>query len=226
MPEAIMVRTLQPGDVQQATRVFSEGMRTTITSGCRASRSFLALCAVVGAFAMGIASFWTHIGSLIAGCALPALIYTLLPPRVAQNYVNDCCMGDMRDPMQHYVHQDRSNFWVAISGDEVVGCVAVELPASCDASAPWDAASGEAELRRMSVAAGWQGRGISRMLFEELQQFCRQKGFRRIVLSTSSMQTTAVKLYPRLGFSVVKQACVPSVWFPLATVSYFSKDLS
>ena len=88
-----------------------------------------------------------------------------------------------------------------------------------------DTEGGEAELRRMSVAATHRGRGVSQMLLAELQHFCIAQGYKRIVLSTSSMQMTEVRAYPQLGFRQVKETNLPSDVLPLVQIHYFARDL-
>jgi GNAT superfamily N-acetyltransferase len=76
----------------------------------------------------------------------------------------------------------------------------------------------------MSVAVTHRGQGVSKLLMGAVVQFAAQGGFRRVVLSTSSMQATAVKAYPRMGFNLVKTAYMPGPWLPLVGVHYFVRD--
>ena len=80
--------------------------------------------------------------------------------------------------------------------------------------------AGDAELRRMSVSPTAQGKGVGKALFNTLRRHCLEQNqggghlvragegteqvYRRVVLSTSEMQTSACfGLYPRLGFDEV-----------------------
>ncbi len=60
---------------------------------------------------------------------------------------------------------------------------------------------GDAEMKRMNILNKYQGKGLSKILFEVIKQHCRERGFKRLVLSTSSLNYVACKyLYPKLGF--------------------------
>ena len=110
----------------------------------------------------------------------------------------------MLDPMARYRSKRGSGFWVAVSGSgEVIGTVALE-PANEIAEHGWTWVYGDGELRRMSVSSQWRGRGVAKALFAALLDEARQHDYRRIVLSTSSLQAQASAItYPRLGFTLV-----------------------
>ena len=137
----------------------------------------------------------------------------------------------MLDPYEHYLcggngfEKGQSCFWVAVDGTTVVGCVAVEPPAGKDPKAPWiigkqggqsddDGGAKEAELRRMSVAPSHRGRGVAKALIRTLMAFCREKDCSRVVLSTSSNQMAAIKMYPKLGFRQVKLVFIDIINLP------------
>ena len=78
----------------------------------------------------------------------------------------------------------------------------------------------------MSVVPSHRGRGISKQLFGALWDHAVESDeFSRVVLSTSEMQASACKLYPRLGFQVVKAVSLPFPALPLIKVIYFSKAI-
>ena len=75
------------------------------------------------------------------------------------------------------------------------------------ASTGWSWSDGDGELRRMSVARAARGRGVAQQLFSALRAHCEERGFKRVVLSTSTMQTDACeRLYPKLGFETLHVA--------------------
>jgi len=163
---------------------------------------------------------------LMAFLAASSVVIYWVPKVSAAGYVEWSLKQDMRDPFEHYLcggngsKKGASCFWVALEGDTVIGCVAVEPPAGKDPKAPWialqhrqhgeqsDDGVKEAELRRMSVAASHRGRGVAKALIATLMAFCRQQGYSRVVLSTSSNQRAALQMYPKLGFRLVKQAFI------------------
>jgi GNAT superfamily N-acetyltransferase len=161
--------------------------------------------------------------------ALILLVYVVMPRKAAFDYINKSLSTDMADPIRHYVQPARNGFWVATTtvacsrGDaetdsatespgiqsSIVGTVAVEAadPSKEELGFRWQ--PGDAELRRMSVCRRAQGQGIAQRLFRELQTHAVSQGYRRIVLSTSTMQEDACRrLYPRLGFELVHRAPV------------------
>jgi GNAT superfamily N-acetyltransferase len=96
---------------------------------------------------------------------------------------------DLRDIEASYLGEG-SNFWVAELPDgELIGITAIERK---------DAKTGR--LRRMRVTRSWRKRGVARDLLETAVSFCREQGYTRVVLDSTSQQTDAHRLYERYGF--------------------------
>jgi ribosomal protein S18 acetylase RimI-like enzyme len=57
-----------------------------------------------------------------------------------------------------------------------------------------------ARLRRFRVRRAWRRRGIATMLLRRAEDFCRERGYRRITLSTSHRQPAAQALYRKHGY--------------------------
>lgn len=104
----------------------------------------------------------------------------------------------------------RSNFWVAEVDGEIIATTAVR---AIDEET--------VELKRMRVAGAWRRRGIGRRLLELAEAFCRQEGYRRIVLDTTEAMVPAQTLYTRHGFTFQREACVSGL-----RILYFAKELS
>lgn len=81
---------------------------------------------------------------------------------------------------------------LAWDGDHAIGTVA---------SHRFDAES--TEMKRMFVEPRAQGRGVGRMLAEEIVARARAAGYRRMLLDTSPGQDAAIALYRSLGFESV-----------------------
>lgn len=81
---------------------------------------------------------------------------------------------------------------LAWDGDEAIGTVA---------SHRFDPES--SEMKRMFVEPRAQGRGIGRLLGEEIVSRARSAGYRRMLLDTSPGQDAAIALYLSLGFESV-----------------------
>jgi ribosomal protein S18 acetylase RimI-like enzyme len=62
-----------------------------------------------------------------------------------------------------------------------------------------------AELRRMAVQKAQRRKGIARELLATAEAFSRDRGYRRIVLSTSELQVAARRLYESSGYRLVRE---------------------
>lgn len=62
---------------------------------------------------------------------------------------------------------------------------------------------GLAELKRMYVASGFRGRGLSRVLLAALEDSARATGVTRLRLETGSRQPEAISLYETSGYARV-----------------------
>lgn len=60
---------------------------------------------------------------------------------------------------------------------------------------------GLAELKRMYVASGFRGRGLSRILLAALEDSARSAGVTRLRLETGHRQPEAIRLYETSGYS-------------------------
>ena len=60
-----------------------------------------------------------------------------------------------------------------------------------------------AELKRMWLLEGYHGQGIGYRLLLALIDFARQKGYRRMVLTTGDIQERAIQFYRRVGFEPI-----------------------
>jgi len=56
------------------------------------------------------------------------------------------------------------------------------------------------EIKRMYVRPGARGKGISRMILTELENWAKSLGFRYVVLETGTKQQEALGLYNRAGY--------------------------
>lgn len=63
-------------------------------------------------------------------------------------------------------------------------------------------AEGEAEIVRMSVAAGLRRRGIGRLILTRLIAAARQAGIRRVILETTADWKEVVDFYLQAGFRI------------------------
>ena len=148
--------------------------------------------------------------------------------------------GDMYDIFNSYMAEGDSNdtsdaissgdggkckhFWVAVNEDgKVLGCVGVIMSTynSTD-TAIYESANGSGddltphnvcELVRMSVSEDARGLGVGTKLYRVLEDFVREKGMKRIVLSTLEDMLLAVGLYKKLGFRLLMKSDVDMDFF-------------
>ena len=83
--------------------------------------------------------------------------------------------------------------FLAFFGNEAVGCVCMK--AYSDTTA---------EMKRFFVREGFRGRGIARGLFEMLEAFARERGYKRLILETDEMLSAAVRFYRKAGFEMIE----------------------
>ena len=112
-----------------------------------------------------------------------------------RRYIARALKDDLADIPAHYLSHSRGNFWVAEFENSVVGIVGIQPTGEKE----------EAELRRMSVSSTVLRQGIGRRLLETTEDFCREKGYSRIGLSTVGILQPALAMYRRHGYTTVKE---------------------
>ena len=61
-------------------------------------------------------------------------------------------------------------------------------------------------LRRMRVTAAWRRKGVATDLLNTVEEFCREQGYKRLILDTTEQQTAAHRLYEEDGFCARRRA--------------------
>jgi putative acetyltransferase len=123
--------------------------------------------------------------------------------------------GDMYNIYESFMSSSPSEakgFYIAIDDrDRVVGHVGI-IPSTYAARHAYiyDEALGLApenvcELVRMGVHEDTRGKGVGRLLCEQVETFARSKGMKRIALSTLSEMDLALGLYSKCGYSLVRE---------------------
>lgn len=127
-------------------------------------------------------------------------MWELAPPELAtqfQSYVERAIREELGRVEEYYFGREGQCFWVAQEGElggRVVAMAGIERRAQ-DAG----------ELRRMAVEKAHRRRGIGRELLATAEAFCRECGYRRVVLSTSELQVAARRLYESSGYRLVRE---------------------
>ena len=103
------------------------------------------------------------------------------------------------DPHDDIAPTAADSAWVLVRDDDgsAVACGAVQ---------PWshtvaDAPAGVGEVKRMYVVPGARGRGLSRVVLDELVAIAREQGLTALVLETGTEQPEAIGLYTAYGFT-------------------------
>jgi putative acetyltransferase len=60
------------------------------------------------------------------------------------------------------------------------------------------------EIKRMFVTASYRGKGISKLILKELENWARDMGFSRAVLETGIKQYEAIGLYNKAGYTRIE----------------------
>lgn len=107
-------------------------------------------------------------------------------------YVRTAIREELGRIEQYYFSEQGQGFWVAETS-RVIGMVGVERHSESTA-----------ELRRMAVDRSHRRRGIARQLLAVAERFCRDSGYRSLVLSTSELQVPAMSLYESSGFQLLR----------------------
>jgi GNAT superfamily N-acetyltransferase len=81
---------------------------------------------------------------------------------------------------------------VVYAGDAPVGC-------GCFRAYGRDAV----ELKRMFVALGHRGLRVGAVIVDALETWAKERGARRVVLETGTLQHAAMRMYARSGYEVI-----------------------
>lgn len=92
------------------------------------------------------------------------------------------------------MHDEASWHFVAIEQEQVIGCVVLR---------PLDAKNTKAQLMQMAVASEQQGKGIGKLLVQDLLRFSETTGIQEIICHA---RDNAVAFYLRQGFEIYDEA--------------------
>tara|TARA_A100001037_G_scaffold306849_1_gene357097 strand:+ start:28786 stop:29289 length:504 start_codon:yes stop_codon:yes gene_type:complete len=124
-------------------------------------------------------------------------------------YIAESLESDLADIESTYIRDSRSNFWVAIFENRLVGTAAIK---SID---PYTA-----ELRRMSVSQFRRRSKIGSTLLKTALEFSIEQRYKTLRLTTTTVQVPAIQLYKKFGFGEYGRT-----QYGLITAVHFSKDL-
>ncbi len=130
--------------------------------------------------------------------ALFVTVNRLLAPQgmesVFEEYITRSLAEEIDRISGYYAERD-GQFWVALREEKVVGMFGLE-PAGEFAM----------ELRRMYVDPDCRRQGIARIMLNHAETYCQEQGIRRLDLSTSEIQSDALRFYRQSGYELVREA--------------------
>ena len=222
MGSGIKIRSYELSDSEHCRELFVQGMLEVLLNPIMQAvyPGFLRKAVVLGvlvAIAVAWLSLWIAFVYGIICVILTALLYVHIYLKCHQ-YINSCLTSDLVDIEKYYMINKGSHMWVAEVDGQVVGIVGLTETGNCKL--------GTGELQRMSVARSCRGRGIARKLLHEVMHFAREYGHARIILSTTSVQTPAIKLYKSVGFKLFSSIPHPASPYILHDLTYDSFELA
>ncbi|XP_059185281.1 N-acetyltransferase 8-like isoform X2 [Centropristis striata] len=221
----LLIRQYRPSDKDTVCSLFSIGVmenigtcfRNAITSPLYLTIT-LALC--VAGYLLG-----SVLGAVVLSGAWVGLVYYSCYELYA-SYRRKSLRTDMQDIPGNYLSRPDDNFWVVeaeVDGRaQIVGSVAVV--------AKQNGKERYGELFRMVISPSCRRAGLGSKLTKTVINFCKERGFSKVVLKTSSPFTAAVALYKKLGFSHIYSntgpvAPISIVKLARVTILYMEKHL-
>jgi GNAT superfamily N-acetyltransferase len=131
-----------------------------------------------------VAALWTRINRELAPAGMEVLF---------EQYITTIIDGELKQLLEVFSPEKRNAFWVVEGGDEIVGCFGIESHGVSDT-----------ELRRMYLDKAFRGGGNAQRMLDHAMGHARALGFTRMILSTASIQESAVSFYRRSGFRHVR----------------------
>jgi GNAT superfamily N-acetyltransferase len=85
--------------------------------------------------------------------------------------------------------------------DTVIVAYSENIPVGCGCYKKYDAAT--VEIKRMFVNKANRGKGISKMIIKELENWAKENNYKSAVLETGLKQKEAISLYQRSGYQII-----------------------
>lgn len=79
---------------------------------------------------------------------------------------------------------------IAVENDKIVGCGRAHFNSE-----------DEAQIRYMAVENQWQGKGVGKLILDELEKGVKQKGAKKIILHA---RENVIKFYEKNGYKIIK----------------------
>lgn len=90
----------------------------------------------------------------------------------------------------------KDGFWLAWQDGKIVGSITIVGPGEGETSA---------RLRWFIIDPAYHGQGVGKALFKAALEFCREKNFERVYLTTFAGLDAARHLYEQAGFRLIEE---------------------
>lgn len=194
----LVIRRYQPSDRDAVCEIFSVGIKEHIGPcfyNAMTSPLYLFITASLCSAGYFLGSWLGAV--LLSGLWMSVVYYCC--HEVYAGYVRRRLQTEMRDISGSYMSRPGDCFWVAEAEEggraQVLGTVAVV--------AQENGAERFGDLSRMIVSPTCRRMGLGLRLTQTVIDFCKDKGFSKVVLETSSTQAAAVAMYKKVGFKIV-----------------------
>lgn len=197
----LVIRRYCPSDKDTVLPLFSDGILEHIVPSFRNAMSDpLYLVITLGLSATGyLLGGGSWLGALVLGGCWVGLVYYCCF-EVFDSFVRERLRTDMLDIPGNYLSKPDDCFWVAeteVDGrSKVMGTVAVVVRQN-------EAGERYGELFRMIISSSCRRTGLGSRMTQTVMDFCKERGFSKVVLETTSTQMAAVALYRKIGFTLV-----------------------
>ncbi|XP_073708775.1 probable N-acetyltransferase CML1 [Garra rufa] len=226
----IVIRRYQPSDQEAVETIFRDGLMEHINPAFMHAMTqplhiTVSLFFYIGTYVM---SGQSVILALVSGGAWIGLVY-LCCYEIYAGYIRESLKTDMQDIPGYYLNNPDNCFWVAEAEmhgrPQVLGMVAVQ-----GKNDPGSEGKKYGELYRMTVSSTCRRSGLGLRLAKTAEDFCRERHFSKIELSTTSPQKAGMALYFRLGFKLIlvhTQFESPKwmIWIARATILVMEKNI-
>uniref|UniRef100_A0A3P8RK56 N-acetyltransferase domain-containing protein n=1 Tax=Amphiprion percula TaxID=161767 RepID=A0A3P8RK56_AMPPE len=184
----------------------------------------IALSVCMAGYVLGGSSYFQ---ALLFGSAWAGLIYYCCLD-IYEGYMMRRLSTDMANVQASYLENPDNGFWVAeadINGQsKVVGMVAVmgkRGEEEGERFEDWNGGvtgggselaqdageGGYGEMSHLIVVFSWRRKNLGSQLTRKALDFCKERGFARLVLDVSAPQTAAISLYQKFGFVQTASHC-------------------
>ncbi|CAL1606356.1 unnamed protein product [Knipowitschia caucasica] len=210
------IRKFAPSDQRAATSLFRDGIMENVYPAFFKALGHpdhigIALSISMAGYVLGGSSYFQ---ALLFVSAWAALLYYCCH-EIYEGFLAQRMGADMADINASYLVNPDSAFWVAeteVKGQQkLAGVVALIGKRSENDGERFDDWNGgvigeesefgsHAELMHLVVSFPWRRKGFGSEMMQTVMDFCKERGYGRLVLDVSSSQTAAIAMCQKFGF--------------------------